>query len=88
LLLGPLEPADHLPDLSGHSSSSGPPATPLSRHAQAKPLEALTPEPKTIIHTAEDHIGTGRDHQAQLEEAMGATRRWLVAEDAVNSIGP
>jgi dienelactone hydrolase len=86
LLLKPLEPADHLPHLSGHFLVLGATNdTIVEPHASAE-LEALTPEPKTIIHTAGDHIGTGRNRQALLEQAMTLTRRWLIAEGAVNFI--
>jgi dienelactone hydrolase len=87
-LLKPLEPADHLPRLSGQFLILGASSdTIVDKGASAK-LEALTPEPKTIIHTAGDHIGTGRNRQAQLEQAMATTRRWLIDEGAVNPVEP
>ena len=58
-----------------------------SQFASEGSLEALAPERKTIIHTLGDHIGTGRDRQVTLEKAMEETRRWLIAEGAVNPVG-
>lgn len=87
LLLRPLEPAAHLPHLTGHFLILGASHdTIVDRRASAR-LEDLTPEPKTIIRIAGDHIGTG-DRQTLLAEAMAATRRWLIAEGAVNAVVP
>jgi len=51
-------------------------------------LEQLTPQPKTVIRTSGDHIGTDRDRQRLLEEAMTATRHWLISEGAVSANEP
>jgi dienelactone hydrolase len=88
LLLWPLEPAAHLPHLPGHFLIIGAARDTIVEPRASARLEELTPEPKTIIHTAGDHVGTGPDRQALLEEAMAATRRWLAAKGAVNSVEP
>ena len=86
LLLRPLEPAEHLPHLGGNFLIlTAAQDTIVEPRASAK-LEQLTPEPKTIIHTAGGHIGTGAERQALLEKAMAATRDWLIAEGAVNPV--
>ena len=84
LLLGPLEPADHLPHLTGHFLVLGATSDTIVASRASASLEALTPEPKTIVHTIGDHIGTGSDRRAQLQQAMATTRRWLIAEGAVD----
>ena len=88
LLLWPLEPAVHLPHLAGHFLILGASHDTIVDLRASAGLEELAPEPKTIIRIAGDHIGTGGDRQTPLAEAMAATRRWLVAEGAVNSVVP
>jgi hypothetical protein len=88
LLLRPLEPAEHLPHLAGHFLIIGATRDTIVERRTSARLEELTPEPKTVIYTAGDHIGTGRDRQVLLEEAIAATRQWLVAEGAVNPVEP
>jgi dienelactone hydrolase len=88
LLLGPLEPTEHLPHLTGHFlilTASG--DTIIDPRASAG-LEQLTPQPKTVVRTSGDHIGTDRDRQRLLQEAMTATRRWLISQGAVNALEP
>lgn len=87
-LLRPLEPAEHLPYLSGHFLILAANRDTIIDPEASAGLEQLTPQPKTIVETGGDHIGTGRDRQALLEEAMVATRHWLISESAVNAIEP
>jgi hypothetical protein len=84
LLLWPLEPARHLPGLHGHFLILGASSDEVVDRRSSSQLEALAPEPKTIIHTAGEHIGTGRGRSALLEEAVTITRHWLAAEGAIN----
>jgi dienelactone hydrolase len=88
LLLKPLEPAEHLPHLTGHFLILGATDDTIVEPRASATLEALTPEPKIIIYTAGDHIGTGRDRQVRLEHAMATTRAWLIAQGAVNRVEP
>jgi hypothetical protein len=84
LLLRPVEPALHLPYLSGHflvlegteDRFVPPDAAALLRNA--------TPQPRTVIDFPGGHIGPGRDQQALLAEVIAASTRWLVGETAVN----
>ena len=88
LLLRPLEPAEHLPHLTGDFlilSANG--DTIIDPQASAG-LEQLTPQPKTMIRTDSDHIGTGPDRRRLLQEAMAATRHWLISEGAVDASEP
>jgi dienelactone hydrolase len=85
LLLRPLEPAAHLPHLNGHFLVLGAAHDTIVQSQASAKLEALTPQPKTIIHTEGDHIGTGSDRRELFANAMAATRLWLISEGAVNS---
>jgi hypothetical protein len=87
LLLHPIEPAAHLPYLTGHFLILGASRDTIVDPRSSATLEELTPDPKTIIHVAGDHIGTG-DRRALLTDAMAATRRWLLSEGAVNADVP
>ena len=87
LLLHPIEPAAHLPHLTGHFLILGASQDTIVDSRSSAMLEELTPEPKTIIHIAGDHIGTG-DRRRLLAEAMAATQQWLISEQAVNALAP
>jgi dienelactone hydrolase len=73
-LLWPLEPARHLPGLHGQFLILGASSDEVVDRRSSAQLEALAPEPKTIIHTAGEHIGTGPDRSAMLAEAVAITR--------------
>ena len=83
-LLWPLEPARHLPGLHGEFLILGASSDEVVDRRSSAQLEALAPEPKTIIHTASEHIGTGSDRSALLAEAVAITRHWLAAKGAIN----
>ena len=84
LLLWPLEPARHLPGLHGDFLILGASSDEIVDRRSSSQLEALAPQPKTIMHTAGEHIGTGPDRSALLEQAVAITRHWLAAEGAIN----
>jgi hypothetical protein len=87
-LLQPVEPALHLPHLAGRLlilEAAG--DTIIDPHATAR-LEALAPQPKTILRTEGGHIGTGADRQALLDKAVAITRDWLQAQGAINPAAP
>jgi hypothetical protein len=88
VLLRPLEPAGHLPHLAGRFLILSASRDSIIDLPASAALEALAPEPKTIIRFAGDHIGTGQGRQALLAEAIAATRRWLAAEGAINAGEP
>jgi hypothetical protein len=85
LLLRPLEPAEHLPELSGRFLVIGATDDHLVPGASFQLLSELTPEPKTVVVLGGGHIGTKARHRALLEEIVGLTRRWLVDQGAVTS---
>jgi hypothetical protein len=88
LLLWPLEPAAHVSHLTGHFLILGAARDTIVSASAATRLEELTPQPKTVIHTEGDHIGTGSDRRELLSRAMAVTRQWLIAEGAVNPVNP
>jgi dienelactone hydrolase len=83
LLLRPLEPAEHLPWLSGRFLVIGASADQLVPRASFERFSALTPEPKTVVVLDGGHIGTGARQEARLEEVFRRTRRWLIDQGAV-----
>jgi dienelactone hydrolase len=87
-LLRPIEPALHLPHLAGPLLILAADQDTIIDPAAAARLEALAPEPKTLLRTEGGHIGTGADRQALLDKAMALTRDWLQAQGATNPPAP
>jgi hypothetical protein len=84
LLLRPLEPAEHLPHLTGRFLViAGRNDSLISERAAAR-LRAMTPEPKTVVLLDGDHLGVGRGQHELLERLIAESRAWLAAEGAVN----
>jgi hypothetical protein len=83
-VLRPLDPAQHLPHLSGRFLLIAASEDTIVTAAASRRLEELTPSPKQSILLPGDHVGAGPDRVAELEDAMAATRRWLVANGAAN----
>jgi hypothetical protein len=83
-LLRPIEPAQHLPHLSGAFLVIGGRDDRLVPPRPARRLRDLTPEPKSIVLLEGGHMGVGRGQAALLAEIVRASRAWLVAEGAVN----
>jgi hypothetical protein len=85
LALRPVEPAVYLPRLSGHFLILDAALDAIIAPGARARLEELTPSPKTIIHMAGGHVGTGaeKEKQALLAEAMALTRLWLETDGAV-----
>ncbi|MFQ5776128.1 MAG: alpha/beta hydrolase family protein [Kiloniellaceae bacterium] len=84
LLLRPVEPAEHLPHLSGRFLILGGGEDEFIPRRSARLLRDLTPEPKTFVELAGDHIGVGADQVARLHEIVRVTGRWLAEAGAVN----
>ncbi len=82
LFLRRLEPAAHLPHLSGEFLIISSPDDKLVPRRCSKLFEDLTPEPKTIIHLQGDHVNTKR--REILAEAIATIRQWLADRDALN----
>jgi hypothetical protein len=85
LLLRPLDPALHVSQLKGHflliSSADD---TTISAAASER-LAQLTPPPKQIVRMPGGHVGTAGAKIALLNAAITATRRWLIAQGAINA---
>lgn len=82
LFLRRLEPAIHLPHLSGEFLIISSPDDRLVPRRCSKLLEDLTPEPKTIIHLQGDHVNTKR--KEILAEVVATIRHWLADRGALN----
>ena len=85
-LFRPLEPARHLPHLSGRFLVIGGREDGLVPERSARLMRELAPEPKTLRLLDGQHMGVGRGQEALLREILGITEAWLVAQGAVNPI--
>jgi hypothetical protein len=82
----PMDPGEHLQHLDGHFLVlTGGEDTIVSENASAR-LAQLTPIPKQVIRLPGNHIGTGPEHQMVIDAVIETTRRWLLAEGAINPI--
>lgn len=87
LFLHPLDPVVHLSQLRGHFlliSSADDPT--ISARASER-LAQLAPTPKRVIRMPGGHVGTVGAKVSLLDAAVDATRRWLIAEGAIDA-GP
>ena len=82
LLLRPLEPAEHLPYLTGRFLAIGARDEDLIPEAAAARLRALIPEPRTVALVDGGHIRTSQ--QQTLSETVRITIAWLVEQGAIN----
>ena len=83
-LFRPLEPALHLPHLKGGFLLIGGRDDGLIPERSARLMRELAPAPKTIRLLDGQHMGVGRGQEALLQEILGLTEAWLVAQGAVN----
>jgi hypothetical protein len=83
LLLRPLEPSLHLPHLRGRFLVLGAAADRFIAPAAARRMTQLTPEPRTAILIAGDHMGVGPDQWKLLAHVVDVTRAWLVENGAI-----
>lgn len=85
LLLRPIEPAEHLPHLKGRflvisgKDDSFVPARSSSR------LQALTPQPKTVVVLEGGHMGMGPGQERLLADIIRVSRDWLTGAGAINA---
>jgi hypothetical protein len=80
----PIDPCEHLRHLEGHFLVlTGEGDTIISEEASARFVQ-LTPAPKQVIRLPGSHIGTGPEHQVVIDAVVETTRRWLLAEGAIN----
>ncbi len=84
LLLRPLEPAEHLPWLSGQFLLIGGSNDQMVPRSSAERMRALTPEPKSVVLLTGEHVGMGEGQQALMTEIVRLTGSWLIAQGAVN----
>jgi dienelactone hydrolase len=84
LLLRPVEPAEHLPYLSGRFLLIGGVEDRLVPPSSSELLRELTPEPRTVVLLEGEHIGTGAGQRALLEEVVRLTRHWLIEQGAID----
>ena len=83
-LFRPLDPAEHLPHLSGRFLVIGGTADGLIPERSAQLMEELAPEPKTILRLSGQHMGGGKRQTALLKQILQATEDWLTDQGAVN----
>lgn len=87
LLLRPIEPSAHLPHLRGRFLVLGATSDGLIARAAAERMEALVPEPRTIVRIAGDHMGRGPDKWKLLERVASVSRSWLLEQGAIDPPG-
>ena len=83
-LFRPLDPAEHLPYLSGRFLLIGGTDDGLIPEESAQLMRDLAPEPKTIVLLSGQHVGIGRDQNALLGQILEVTEDWLIDQGAVN----
>lgn len=85
-LFNPLDPAEHLPPLTGRFLVIGGSDDRLISEKSTRLLEELTPEPKTILLIEGRHIGVGGGQDALRAKIVDATVKWLLQENAINAL--
>jgi hypothetical protein len=88
LLLRPVEPSLHLPHLRGRFLVLGAATDRLVDRAAAERMEALTPEPRTVVRVEGDHMGVGPDKWKLLARVVEVSRAWLLEQGAIDPAGP
>lgn len=83
-LLRPLDPAEHLPHLSGRFLLIGGRDDGLIPERSARLMRDLAPQPKTIVLLDGRHMGVGKDQTALMKRILEATEDWLTDQGAVN----
>jgi pimeloyl-ACP methyl ester carboxylesterase len=83
-LFSPLDPAEHLPHLSGRFLVIGGTDDQLIRKRSAQLMHDLVPEPKTILQLSGQHIGVGKDQMRLLKSVLQSTEDWLREQGAIN----
>jgi len=84
-LLSPLEPTQHLSQINGHFLIlQGQDDTLVPEEARRRFYEA-TPEPKTSVTFAGNHMSVGKEKMALLKEIIETSKKWLIENGAINS---
>ena len=84
LLLRPVEPSLHLPQLRGRFLVLGAETDRLIDPRATQRLAELTPEPRTVVRIAGGHVGLGADRREILERVVSVSRAWLVEQGAID----
>ena len=84
LLLRPVEPSLHLPQLRGRFLVLGAETDRLIDPRATQRLAELTPEPRTVVRIAGGHVGLGADRREILERVVSVSRAWLVEQGALD----
>ncbi len=83
-LFGSLDPAKHLPHLSGRFLVIRGTDDGLIPNRSAQLMQDLVPEPKTIIRLSGQHMGVGKAQMPLLKTILRETEDWLTAQGAIN----
>ena len=83
-LFHPLDPAEHLPHLSGRFLVIGAADDRLIPERSARLMRELTPEPKQLVQLEGRHIGVGGGQEALRQRILAVTEDWLLRENAIN----
>ena len=84
MLLRPVEPAEHLPHLSGRFLVLGGSEDSMIPERSFDLMRGLTPEPKTVVLFDGEHMGMGESKRELLDEIIRISRGWLLEHGAVN----
>jgi dienelactone hydrolase len=84
LLLRPVEPSFHLPHLRGRFLVLGAQSDQLIDAGAASRMEALTPQPRTVVRIQGDHMGVGPDKWRLLRRVIDVSRAWLLERGAID----
>jgi hypothetical protein len=87
LLLRPLEPATHLPEIQGEFLVLGGSADPNVPPEAGERLRELTPPPRTVILLEGEHVGTEPEKRKVLLAAVAASLSWLAEQGAIEPPG-
>jgi len=88
LLLRPVEPSVHLPELRGRFLLLGGKGDTSIPFAAAERMRRLTPHPRTILLFEGEHIGIAAAKRHLLESVVAASKSWLVDQGAIEPSEP
>nr|MDP9128714.1 hypothetical protein [Pseudomonadota bacterium] len=86
VILHPLEPTLHLPNLSGHFLVLEGKVDELMPEKARTTLRDAVPEPKTIVVFDGNHMGVGPDKAELLAKIIRTSEDWLIKMGAVNPL--
>jgi hypothetical protein len=86
LALRPLQPTQHLTQLSSQFLLLEGQADSLIPEAARNRLREAVPSPKTIVTFNGNHMGVGRDKMVLLQEIIEASKTWLIEKGAIDPL--